>query len=99
MNNRQKAKHFKRLYEQSKTPVFPVTPQYYPLVHYVIARGVPSKRITSIKDIDVIKKSMLQKLVDNPALLNAIKVIDHDYSSSTQYRLDFWLEANNERLG
>lgn len=65
MNARQKAKHFKRLYEESlpKKP-YPVIHETVPLKHYRLEQFIDTKEVYYTED----KKQLLRTLIENRIL-------------------------------
>lgn len=87
MNNRQKAKHFKRLYEMSLPQKRPLSFQRTMLKHYGVAARVP------LWDEDYPMCRVEDNLIHNlrDILKENIKE-EIDYDGRKRYYLDIWME-------
>ena len=96
MNNRQKAKHWKRLYEESlpKKP-YPVVyktilPKHYRISHLIDARDIAYAQDTPQLLKTLIENRMLQEL--KPLIWDNLKTERDLYSDKYRYWLDIWVE-------
>lgn len=98
MNNRQKAKHFKRLYEMGlpKKP-YPVVYKTLQPVHY------KATKIFRRPDIAELDKNMRDKVAAASLLKEMEDVVKENmrceydkYSDAYRYSLDFWIEDKRQ---
>lgn len=95
MNNRQKAKHWKRLYEQSlpKKP-YPVVYQTILPKHYRISQMIDARDIAYLQDNPQllrthIENRMLQEL--RPLIWDNLIVEKVEYVDKYRHSLDIWM--------
>ena len=94
MNLRQKAKHFKRLYEAKLKKPYPIIYKTN-LPHYKILQMVDARDIVCTQDDaqlrrTVIENRILQKL--RPLIWENLKIEKDLYSGNYKYSLDIWVE-------
>lgn len=96
MNNRQKAKHWRKLYEQQlpKKP-YPVVYQHILPTHYRLEYLIdPRELYSSINDQQLIKthieNEMMRKL--RPLVWDHLKAQQDIYKGMIRYSLDVWME-------
>ncbi len=96
MNARQKAKHFKRLYEEAlpKKPYPVVYKTLFPK-HYRISQMIDARDIAYLQDNPQLLKThienrILQEL--RPLIWNNLKTEKDFYSDKYRYWLDIWVE-------
>lgn len=97
MNARQKAKHFKRLYEETlpKKP-YPVVYKYLSPKHYRIQQFMDMRDIAYSQDNPQLLKThienrILQEL--KPLIWDNLKTEKDFYSDKYRYWLDIWVES------
>ena len=97
MNARQKAKHFKRLYEQSlPTKPYPVVYKTLLPKHYRISQMIDARDICYLQDSPQllrthIENRMLQEL---RSLIWDNLIVEKDkYTDKYRYSLDIWMEG------
>ncbi len=97
MNLRQKAKHFKRLYEEAlpKKP-YPVVYKTILPKHYRISQLMDARDIAYAQDSPQLLKThienrMLQEL--RPLIWDNLKTEKDLYSDKYEYYLDIWVES------
>lgn len=95
MNNRQKAKHFKRLYEEalSKKP-YPVVYKTILPKHYKISQMVDARDIAYLQDNPKLLKThienrILQEL--RPLIWDNLITEKDIYTDKYRYSLDIWM--------
>lgn len=101
MNLRQKAKRFKKLYEESlpKKP-YPIVYKNIPLKHYRIQQLIARNDIHSLQTDQQLMKTLienriLQKL--RPLISDNLIVEKDYYRDSYRCTLDIWMESENEQ--
>ena len=95
MNARQKAKHFKRLYEESlpKKP-YPVVYQTILPKHYRVSQMIDAREIAYAQDTPQLMRThienrILQEL--RPLIWDNLKVELDRYINKYRYSLDIWM--------
>lgn len=97
MNARQKAKHFKRLYEESlsKKP-YPVKYTAILPKHYKITQLISAREIVYLQH----RPSLLKAHIENkilhdlkPLIWDHFKIEKDPYSGEYRYWLDIWVES------
>lgn len=96
MNLRQKAKRFKKLYEESlpKKP-YPVVHSTTSLKHYKVQQSIDSRDILYIQDDLQIMKSVIENriLQELRPLIFDNLIVEHDlYTDTYRYSLDIWMK-------
>lgn len=85
MNNRQKAKHFKRLYEIGfpKKP-YPIEFQYVGLKHY------KAQCVTMCEDAELAVKKLMKSI--EPMIAENMRIELNDFTNVSTYSVDVWME-------
>lgn len=96
MNARQKAKHFKKLYEESlpKKP-YPVVYKTAPLKHYRIEQFIDTKTVFYTADNDQLPRTLVENKILNelrPLIYENIIVEKEAYYDAFRVSLDLWMK-------
>lgn len=94
MNARQKAKHFKRLYEESLKKPYPVVHQTILPKHYRVSQMIDAREIAYAQDTPQLMRThienwILQEL--RPLIWDNLKVELDRYINKYRYSLDIWM--------
>lgn len=97
MNNRQKAKHFKKLYEEAlpKKP-YPVIYQTLPLINCRIQHRIPAREVVYGQSNPALLKSHIENKILRelrPYIWNNLITEKDNYTDSYTYTLDIWLSS------
>lgn len=95
MNARQKAKHFKRIYEESlpKKP-YPVIYQTYSGQHYRIRHAIDYREIAYVESSPTLLKTHIENGILRelrPLIWDNLKVEKDLYTDKFIYSLDIWM--------
>lgn len=94
MNARQKAKHYKWLYEKTKTTyVTPVVTYNAELKHIIARHSVPSEEKMLGCNSELLKKSVTRNLMRQLENVLKDKIVEkpEQYNHRTQYELEIWV--------
>lgn len=96
MNNRQKAKHFKRLYEQILTKRVPYVVHVEKPRHYEIVKRLASEDVINSSDTPALLRrritdSIVQEL--KPLIWQNIIAERELYTGAYRYQLDVWFKS------
>ncbi len=94
MNLRQKAKHFKRLYEQTLPKTHLVAAHVISPKHYSITQMIEAKDIDYLRDNPQLKTHIENRILQElrPLLWDNLTTERDMYSGKYRYQLDIWLE-------
>ena len=95
MNNRQKAKHFKRLYEKERNKPIPVVYKSLPLKHFT-ARYSISKSELGYNPQEMLMNAIQNQLISQlkDVIKDHIEWEDNPQFYTRDFRFDFWLGEN-----
>ena len=100
MNNRQKAKHWKRLYEESlsKKP-YPVVYKTLLPKHYRVQYSIDAKELAYIQLPEAMKNHIENRLLQyiRPLIWDSIRTEKDIYTDKYIYSLDIWMEEQGEQ--
>ena len=85
MNNRQKAKHFKCLYEMGLAKKPRVTFQYIRPQHY------KAQCVMMCEDSELAVKKLMQSI--EPIVMDNMKIETSDFTNAKTYSVDIWMES------
>lgn len=95
MNNRQKAKHFKQLYERMlATKPYPVNFESHKLDHLRIKQSIPKQEVCETVFPQLLVESVTRQMVNrlSEALKDRIVVQDNEKYNTYECTLDIWVE-------
>lgn len=101
MNARQKAKHFKRLYEEHLKKPCPVVyktslPKHYRIQHIADARNIAYAQDNPQMLKTHIENGILREL--RPLIWDNLKCEKDIYTDKYRYTLDVWVEEQGENI-
>jgi hypothetical protein len=96
MNNRQKAKHFKKLYEEALKRPYPVVFKTLPLNHCRIQKRMPVKEVVYMQDAPMLLRNHVENIMLRelrPYIWDNLITEKDTYTDSYTYTLDIWLSS------
>lgn len=99
MNNRQKAKHWKQLYEGILKEPKPVKIDYSPLVHYHANCEIPMTDIAIASNDRVLTERIIMSQIMNelmPLVKKNIICQRRDEIDALVYSIDLWMKGENK---
>ena len=95
MNARQKAKHFKRLYEETLKKPYPVVYKALLPKHYRISQMIDARDLAYLQDNPQLLKTHIENRIlqeIRPLIWDNLKTEKDSYIGKYRYSLDIWME-------
>lgn len=93
MNNRQKAKHFKKLYESFLKKPAPIVREYVPLQHYACEYSIPIDTRMLDYNPELLQDHVTQCFINEckNIIKENIETKENPYTRRLEYELHMWL--------